>query len=167
MTKWGTGIANNFDKWQYDAGLYYHVVDDKIWPRGIEYQVRYDHTQNRSHTGDFIGPKLDWYTQDGETYAPLSEGGTKILQKGGMRRFAKKDVPYHALDGAWNQCEVIVMGNKYAIHKLNGEIVNVGENLAFSEGILGLQSETAEIFYRNLEIKEFDKDIPIEVFLEK
>ena len=34
-----------------------------------------------------------------------------------------------------------------------------------AEGIIGLQSETAEIFYRNIEIKEFDEIIPIEELL--
>ena len=37
--KWGKRIANDFDKWQYDAGFYYHVIDDRIWPKGLEYQV--------------------------------------------------------------------------------------------------------------------------------
>ena len=45
--KWGKRIANNFDQWQYDAGCYYHVFDDKIWPKGIEYQVRYNHIENK------------------------------------------------------------------------------------------------------------------------
>ena len=43
--KWGEKITNNFNKWQYDAGVYYHVVDDKIWPTGIEYQIQYNHSQ--------------------------------------------------------------------------------------------------------------------------
>lgn len=40
-------------------------------------------------------------------------------------------------------------------------------NLPFNEGVLGLQSETAEIYYRNIEIKEFDELVPIEQFLKK
>jgi hypothetical protein len=69
------------------------------------------------------------------------------------------------LDGQWNFCEAIVMGNQYSIHKLNGEIVNLATGLTAKEGILGLQAETAEVFYRNIMIKELDKDIPIEDFL--
>lgn len=42
------------------------------------------------------------------------------------------------------------MGNTYSIHKLNGKIVNLATNLTLSEGIIGLQSETAEIYYRNI-----------------
>ena len=57
------------------------------------------------------------------------------------------------------------MGNAYTIHKLNGEIVNMGTNLSVGEGIIGFQSETAEIYYRNIEIKEFDKVVPMKKFL--
>jgi hypothetical protein len=34
-------------------------------------------------------------------------------------------------------------------------------------GVIGLQSETAEIYYRNIEIKEFDEVVPMEKFLKK
>lgn len=56
--KWGDKITNNFAQYQYDAGMYYHVYDDKIWPKGLEYQVRYDHTQDRNHTGDYWAAKV-------------------------------------------------------------------------------------------------------------
>jgi len=164
--KWGTKIANNFNQFQYDAGMYYHVVDDKIWPTGIEYQVRYNHTKTMNHTGDYWASNLEWYTKDSLTFSPPSEGGKPMLGKKGEHR-ALKDAKYHALDGKWNKCEVIVMGNEYSIHKLNGKIVNMATKLPFSEGIIGLQSETAEIFYRNIEIKEFDEVVPMEKFIKK
>ncbi|WP_159023914.1 family 16 glycoside hydrolase [Formosa sp. L2A11] len=61
--KWGEKITNNFDRWQYDAGVYYHVTDDKVWPIGIEYQIRYNQITNNNHTGDLIRPSgagYDW-----------------------------------------------------------------------------------------------------------
>ena len=33
------------------------------------------------------------------------------------------------------------------------------------EGIIGLQSETAEIYYRNMEIKEFEGPVPLDTFM--
>ena len=72
---------------------------------------------------------------------------------------------YHALDNKWNHSEIIVMGDQYAIHKLNGEVINMAFNLTPGEGIIGFQAETAEIYYRNIEIKEFEKIIPSEKFL--
>lgn len=168
--KWGEKRLNNFKQYQYDAGMYYHVYDDKIWPGGIEYQVRYDHLQDKNHTGDFWAAgkcRFQW-TSDAPKghYLPPSEGGQVQPVRQG-EHLAKEGSPFHGLDGEWNQCEAIVMGDKYAIHKLNGKIVNVGTSLNVSEGRLGLQSETAEIFYRNIRIKELNQDVPIEEFLKK
>lgn len=164
--KWGEKIFNNFHQFQYDAGCYYHVYNDQIWPSGVEYQVRYNHVTGKNHTGDFwaSGTTFQW-TCDTTTkqFAWPKEGGVAIAKRAGEHRGA--DVPHHALDGKWNVCEVIVMGNKYAIHKLNGKVVNYATDLSVSEGIIGLQSETAEIFYRNIAIKEFTEDIPASVFL--
>lgn len=165
--KWGNKRINNFGTYQYDAGMYYHVINDKIWPQGLEYQVRYNHLKDLNHTGDFwaSGVQFNWTAdQPKGNWLPKSEGGTVQPVRGG-EHLAYKEVPFHALDGQWNQCEVIVMGDQYAIHKLNGKVVNVGRNLTESEGIIGLQSETAEIFYRNIEIKEFEADQPIETYL--
>lgn len=162
--KWGKVIANNFNQFQYDAGMYYHVVDDKIWPTGIEYQVRYDHTKNINHTGDFWASNIQWYSKDNITFALPSEGGKAVPLKNGEHR-AAKDAVYNGLNNKWNKCEVIVMGDKYAIHKLNGKIVNMATDLPYSEGVIGLQSETAEISYRNIEIKEFDEFVPMEKFV--
>jgi len=74
---------------------------------------------------------------------------------------------YNALNNKWNKCEIIVMGDKYTIHKLNGVIVNMGTNLSHSEGMIDFQSETAEKYYRNIEIKEFDEIVPMEKFIKK
>ncbi|MEM6884548.1 MAG: DUF1080 domain-containing protein [Verrucomicrobiota bacterium] len=165
--KWGKRIANNFGAWQYDAGLYYHIQDDKIWPVGLEYQIRYHHLENKNHTGDLIrgGVGCDWYSNDdGSLYLHPKDGG-KISDNDHWMLLAAPTENFHALDGEWNACEVIVMGNAYAIHKLNGEVINMGVNLGATEGIIGFQSETAEIFYRNIRIKEFDEVVPPEQFL--
>jgi len=169
--KWGKRIANNFAKWQYDAGVYYHIIDDKIWPTGIEYQIRYDHTKERNHTGDLIRPEgtaYDWYAskngEDGETYLHPDKGG----KPGGDGEWLHHAAPtdnHNALNDKWNQCEIIVMGGEYAIHKLNGDVVNMAFNLKPEAGIIGFQSETAEIFYRNIMITEFEEHMPAKMFL--
>lgn len=62
-------------------------------------------------------------------------------------------------------CFALSKQSEDGFHKLNGKIVIMAIDLPFSEGLIGLQSETAEIYYRNIEIKEFDKFIPMETFL--
>lgn len=165
--KWGDKIANNFEQFQYDAGLYYHIYDDAIWPKGLEYQIRYDHTTDQNHTGDFwaTNVRIKWYADDKGAYLPESEGGTLQEPKKHEHR-ARSDVKFNGLNNKWNHCEAIVMGDKYAIHKLNGEVVNVGTDLSHGQGIIGFQSETAEIYYRHIEIMELDEFIPMEKFIE-
>jgi hypothetical protein len=165
--KWGTRKANNFGQWQYDAGVYYHVIDDKIWPVGIEYQIRYDHTKVRNHTGDLIrsgGTAYQWCCGTDQTYLHPDNGGTLQTKKGWLH-YAKPTTQYHGLDDQWNQCELIVMGSEYAIHKLNGEVVNMAFNLKPTAGKIGFQAETAEISYRNIRIKEFGTAVPASEFL--
>ncbi|MGJ8726334.1 MAG: 3-keto-disaccharide hydrolase [Roseibacillus sp.] len=169
--KWGDKKANNFEEWQYDAGVYYHVIDDSIWPTGIEYQIRYDHTKDRNHTGDLIRPgkvRYDWFCADDFTYLHPDEGGKpeqEVNEKKQWLHYASHTDNHHALDGQWNACEIIVMGDQFAIHKLNGEVVNMAFNLEPSTGIFGFQSETAEIFYRNIRLKEFEEPVPAKEFL--
>jgi len=166
--KWGKRIANNFSKWQYDAGVFYHVSDDAIWPVGIEYQIRYDHLKDKNHTGDLIRPKgqhYDWFCdKETKTFLSQEEGGVSPPVKM-WYHLAVPTENHHALDGEWNICEIIAMGDDYAIHKLNGKVVNRLWKPNPREGVIGFQAETAEIFYRNIEIKEFAESVPAEQFL--
>ena len=172
--KWGDKILNNFRQWQYDAGVYYHVSNDSIWPVGIEYQIRFDHRNSRNHSGDLIRPvgaNYDWYATPGEksrskTYLHKDQGGVLDTTKGWYHH-ASATKNFNGLNDKWNVCEIIVMGEEYAIHKLNGDIINIAYNLKPSSGVFGFQSETAEIFYKNIEIKEFDEIVPIEEFTKK
>ena len=166
--KWGSKKINNFGAWQYDAGLFYHVTEAKIWPRGLEYQIRYNHLKNRNHTGDLwnlSGGPVTVYSDDKNTFKPWAQGGTVTpLARGEF--FALQNVQFNALNNKWNTVEIIVMGSRYAIHKLNGQIVNILTDLPHSSGKIGLQAETAEIYYRNIRIKQFENPVPIDQFIE-
>ncbi|WP_373519354.1 DUF1080 domain-containing protein [Pricia sp.] len=165
--KWGKKIANNFEQFQYDAGMFYHVYDDKIWPKGIEYQIRYDHTKNQNHTGDFWAKfvTIKWYGAKNGSFLMPKNGGLPSVPKTPEHR-ALADAPFDGLNDQWNQCEVIVMGDAYTIHKLNDEIVNIATDLSQNEGNFGFQSETAEIYYRNIRIKEFESVVPMKEFID-
>jgi len=179
--KWGTRIANNFNKWQYDAGVYYHVIKDDVWPVGIEYQIRYNHVTKRNHTGDLIRPKgadYSWFpdgkntqknpnfkgSAHGQSFLHPDKGGKESTVKGWLH-LANDTDNFNGLNDKWNFVEIIVMGEEYAVHKLNGEVVNIATQLTPSAGIIGFQAETAEIFYRHIEVKELENSIPIDKFL--
>ena len=174
--KWGKRKANYFSKWQYDAGVYYHISDDKIFPTGVEFQIHYKPKGEKNGTGDLIRPpgqKYDWYF-DPETskYQNPDDGGILYEKQKSYKGLswlhsAKETKNFNALNNEWNTCELIAMGGDYSIHKLNGEVVNMAFNLDPQKGIIGFQSETAEIYYRNIEIKEFAESVPAATFLPK
>lgn len=172
--KWGKKITNNFDQWQYDAGVYFHVTDDAIWPVGIEYQIRYDNVKKANHTGDLIRPggaNYEWFCNEKtNTYLHPKDGGKPEGLVNGKKEWMHLAAPttnYNGDNDKWNKCEIIVMGDQYVIYKLNGDVVNMAFNLQPAEGIFGFQSETAEIYYRDIRVKELNQIIPAEVFLGK
>jgi len=93
--------------------------------------------------------------------------GGQLEKKRDWLHFAKPTENYNGVNDKCNTCEIIVMGEEYAIYKLNGEVVNMAFNLKLGAGIIGFQSETAEIYYRDIKIKEFDEIIPAKYFLDK
>ena len=165
--KWGKKLVNNYDQYQYDAGVFYHILELKVFPVGLQYQVRFNHIENRNHSGDFIasGVKMQWYSEDGQTFKLPSQGGNKQpIRKG--QHYAATGMPYNGLNNQWNQGEIIVMGDEYAIHLLNGKLANMATNLEPNEGPIAFEAETGEIFWRNIRIKEYDDVVPMEKFIE-
>ncbi len=165
--KWGTKLFNNHSDFQYDAGVFYHITELKVFPVGLQYQVRYNHLVNQNHTGDFIasGVQMQWYSKDGKTFEwPANGGQPQPMRRG--QHYAHASATSHGLNDEWNQCEIIVMGNQYALQKLNGQLVNMATDLGPSEGPIAIEAETGEIYWRNIRIKEFETPLPMEAFLD-
>jgi hypothetical protein len=123
-----------------DAGIMYHVIfynGDKIWPRSLEYQVQ------EGDCGDF------WMTDS----TTIRHHDTLTSPRNGFRVAKSSDA--EKPNGEWNKAEVIVKDGKIT-HLLNGKMVNSGELGNTKEGTILLQSEGAEIYYRNAEVEVLD-----------
>ena len=66
--------------------------------------------------------------------------------------------------GEWNELELICFENK-SIHVVNGEVVMIlknsryvedGRKVPMNKGKIQLQSEAAEVFYKNIKIKKLE-----------
>jgi hypothetical protein len=55
--------------------------------------------------------------------------------------------------GEWNTVEIISYNGK-CVQIVNGVVVNVGEDASIKGGRILLQSEYAEIYYRNVKIRK-------------
>ncbi|MEX0648915.1 MAG: DUF1080 domain-containing protein [Balneolaceae bacterium] len=121
-----------------DSGICYHFdpeTDDKVWPQSVECQIQ------EGDTGDF------WLI--GNTTIEIDG---KRNEPGDFVQVVKKhdtEKPH----GAWNTVEVISY-NGSATHIVNGVVVNHGDQASVQSGKILLQSEGAEIYYRNIQLKE-------------
>ncbi|MEM0964960.1 MAG: DUF1080 domain-containing protein [Verrucomicrobiota bacterium] len=144
-----------------DSGILYHCYGDhgrfwNVWKSSLEYQVQ------EGDLGDFIalaGPKAEIRTTLLEgVKRPRFDPDSEEYRGGYISAFPEPDAPH----GEWNQLDLYVIGNN-AIHVANGEVVNVVENARkpdgtpLTSGQIQLQSEAAEVDYRNFRIRPIDE----------
>lgn len=131
--KWGEKPGN--------SGCFVHVVgEDMIWPKGVEAQLQ------SGAAGDFWlvgGAQLDI---DKSRQDPNVERHYFRTKKDGVEK------PI----GEWNQYEITCDGDTIKL-VVNGQEVNVGTNSELKRGRILLQSEGAEIFFKDIELRTLDK----------
>jgi hypothetical protein len=127
-------------KWRWPAGskggnsgVFVHVSgEDKIWPKGIEAQLF------ANNAGDF------WLV-----------GGYKLevdpARKMGERRFVrlKTDKPVEKEIGEWNEYTITCNDDTIKL-EINGQVVNEGKKAESTMGKILLQSEGAEIHFKDI-----------------
>ncbi|MCW3089764.1 MAG: hypothetical protein JWP81_833 [Ferruginibacter sp.] len=137
--KWGEKKYPPRENAKRDAGILYHAdlySGDKIWPRSLEYQIQ------EGDCGDF------WMT---DSTTILHKDTLTTPNKGAFNVVKIKDAEKPT--GQWNVATVIVKDGNIT-HVLNGEIVNSAKLGNTKEGNIVLQSEGAEIYYRNVAVEE-------------
>lgn len=119
-----------------DSGILYYFSSaspDKIWPRSIECQVQ------ETDCGDFWLVDSTSITVNGKVYLP--NPNQQVIKRSDQEKPS----------GEWNTIEIIAKDGK-CTHIVNGVIVNEGVDASVREGKIALQSEGAEIFYRNIRL---------------
>lgn len=165
--KWGEKkYAPRLDK-KKDSGILYHSVGQEgawggVWMKSKEFQVQ------ESDLGDFI------VVDTGVAVIPCEFDSVNNLyfykEEGTPLAFTvkysycHKSADYEKETGRWNKLEIYTLGDK-SVHLVNGKVVlrayhlNVAENgqlKAHTRGKIQLQSEGAEVFYRNIRIENID-----------
>ncbi len=159
--KWGEKKFAPRNDHVRDAGLLYHVHRDRPadWPASIESQIQEGDTGDlwaiSARASSYIDPKTRRYT-------PPENGGVAITvgNDGKFERVRHGRVNEYP---GWNKLEIIVRGDR-ATHIVNG-VVNMRVSdlkawdaasnswVKLDRGRIGLQAESAEIFYRNISIR--------------
>jgi hypothetical protein len=119
-----------------NSGVLLRVVgEDKVWPRSVEAQL-------------MSGQAGDFWLIDG---APLTTPKERINP--GTERNRIRIKTNEKPIGEWNEYEIVVNGGKITL-KVNGEVLNEGTDAEEVAGYIALQSEGAEIHFRNIVLRE-------------
>ena len=180
---WGTNRFGGRAKAKRDCGVIYHMFGpDNVWPSGVEAQVQEGDTGDiftvNARVTSTVDPKTTNITTTIVTnaagvirtnqslqpvYLEADKGGIPLQQgaASGIRRVIRSKMLEKP---GWNKVEVIVRGDD-AIHIVNGQVNNHagemrrmidGEWKPLTRGKIIFQLEGAEVFYRNIEIRELD-----------
>lgn len=156
-----------------DSGLLYHAVgahgaDYGFWMRSQEFQIQ------EGDCGDYWGVaggsfEVTAIKKDSGVYV-YDPSGTPMLfnEKSEHGRRCIKNPDAEKPSGEWNVAELYTIGDT-AVHIMNGTVVMVlihsrqleNETLIpLTKGKIQLQSEGAEIFYRNLTLQKINNIPP-------
>ena len=138
--KWGKQKwpPRHADTTKRDNGILFYVPEnekDVVWLKSIECQIQ------EGDVGDF------WMIDS----ATIVVNGSRTTPKDYFR--VQKTADGEKASGEWNKVEVIA-NRGHIIYFVNGVKVNEGHSPSISKGRLIIQSEGAEIFYRNIRIAE-------------
>jgi len=166
--KWGEKSYPPREDKKRDSGVLYHSVGKEgaaglVWMRSVEIQVQ------EGDTGDLWCVDLTAANvravvlENGRfQYDPQAE--FKGIQQSGNSRYCQKSEDFEKANGEWNRLDVYAYGRE-SIHVVNGgmnmhltdigQFVN-GELVPLTKGKIQIQSEGAEVFYRDITIRPID-----------
>ena len=167
QVKWGTAKYEPRKDKLRDSGVLYHSNGDagveywRAWMLSQEFQIMEGHTGDfwcqansaidiRSFQSEGIMNRVADQTQP---FAPFKTGGDY---------YCVRSANYEKPNNDWNTLELICFEGK-SLHIVNGRVVMVlknsryiqpdGKEIPMTSGKIQLQSEAAEVFYRDIRIK--------------
>jgi regulation of enolase protein 1 (concanavalin A-like superfamily) len=162
--KWGEKKFNPRLNTVRDAGVLFHVNGaDQLWPQSVEAQIQEGDTGDLWLLGVSGKEPTATVTVENQSVNPrkFKAGGTAYTQRG--NRIVKGSTPESLTD--WNTVEVIAEGQNATV-MVNGVVVMRMTNLrrpdpndssrlvALTRGRIAFQTEGAEIFYRDIQIRQ-------------
>jgi hypothetical protein len=173
--KWGKLKSNPRKDKKRDSGLLYHAVgshgaDYGFWMRSQEFQIQ------EGDCGDYWGVAggiMDVPAEGSEREKYVYNSNAKLLtfsESSPQYRRCNKNPDAEKPSGEWNSVELYCLGDT-AVHIMNGKTVMVlyhsrqadnGVESPLKKGKIQLQSEGAEIFYRDIQLQQIS-NIPKEI----
>lgn len=166
--KWGQDIYPPREKLLKDSGILYH----SIGPNGAEYWRSWMMSQEfqimQGHLGDYWSQAtsvIDIRAYPPEyTMSAVADKSQPFLSIGSgedLGGYCMRSANFEKPQGEWNTLELICFEGK-SLHIVNGEVVMIlqnsrykkdGQQIPMTKGKIQLQSEAAEVFYKDIQIR--------------
>lgn len=173
--KWGVLSWGQKKGKKKDSGLLYHSVgkygaDYGAWMRSQEFQIE------EGNCGDYWGvaggmADVPVIKRFGTDYVYDSQGALiRFSQASPQGRHSIKQGDAENPSGQWNTLDLYCKGDT-SVHVVNGKVMMIlyhnkqlenGQELALTKGKIQIQSEGAEVFYKQIQIQSIDK-LPAEL----
>lgn len=170
--KWGDKKYPPRKKLLKDSGIMYHSVDDfgndywRSWMLSQEFQVM------EGHMGDFWSQQsssieIKAYLPEGTMMNPVADESQPFIPLGSGSEFGGfclRSCNFENQPGDWNTLELICYEGK-SLHIVNGHVVMIlqnsryrknGEIVPLKRGKIQLQSEAAEVYYKDIKIRNIE-----------
>jgi hypothetical protein len=155
--KWGEATHAPREGMARDSGILYHVQgEQKVWPTSLEYQIC------EGQTGDFYmtdGAALTGTDGKRVTGPPNSAARIVRIGEGPWQNVTGYRDPNGEIEkphGEWNVVEIVAQGDNVK-HYLNGKLVNEGTKAYPASGKVLIQSEGAELYFRDIKLYRLKK----------
>jgi hypothetical protein len=174
--KWGEKRWAPREDQRRNSGLLYHGTGEfgkglGVWKTSHECQVMENDFGDSYRMGETYCDITASRASENERYTFDPAASTIHFgpQNTGMPPICAKNPVNEKPLGEWNTIELFCYEGT-AVHVVNGKVNNVitnshlmvdGKEVPLTKGVIQLQSEGAEVFYRNIEIRPIDK-IPAE-----
>ena len=169
--KWG---SNKFEPRQNllkDSGILYHSIGEsgvdywRSWMLSQEFQIM------EGHIGDYwnVGPSAieirAFLPEDKMNSVANAKQPFLGFGQGNEQGFCLRSENWETTDNGWTTIELITFEGK-SFHIVNGHVVMVlknshyvkdGKNIPLRKGKIQIQSEGAEVFYKDILIRELNK----------
>jgi hypothetical protein len=169
--KWGDKKWDPRKKLLKDSGLMYH----SIGPVGVDYWRSWMLSQEfqimEGHMGDFwsqMNSAIDVraYIPEGEMMNAVADKSQPFIPfgEGGVSGFCMRSANYENAPGEWNTIDLISF-NGNSLHIVNGHVVMIlrnsryvkeGVTIPMIKGKILIQSEAAEVYYKDIKIKNME-----------
>ncbi len=170
--RWGNRKWDPRKKLLRDSGILYHSIGPfgagywRSWMLSQEFQVM------EGHMGDYWSQKtsaIDIRAFLPENIMnPVADPSQPFLPMGYGEEtpgFCLRSANYEHMDGGWNTLELICFEDK-SLHIVNGHVVMILKNSRYDKdgqmvplvrGKIQLQSEAAEVYYKDIRIRPLEK----------